>query len=166
MKIYLAGDHAGFELKNLASNMLKENGHEIVDFGATSFQPNDDYPDFVTQVANAIASDLATNNSSQSLGFIFGGSGQGEAMATNRVSGVRTAVFYGPVAPNQAIDVHGELSTDPYSIVRLEREHNNANILSIGARFVTHNEAMDAIKIFLGTPFSNDERHVRRIAKF
>ncbi len=161
MKIYLAGDHAGFELKALIVKELEANGHEVQDFGAHEFSPSDDYPDFVSKVSEAISADNAG-----SMAIIFGGSGQGEAMVANRSKGVRAVVFYGPISPKQAIDVKGELSTDPYSIIRLARMHNNANVLSLGARFVSENEAKTAVKIFLETEFSNDERHQQRLAKF
>ncbi|MEN9582131.1 MAG: hypothetical protein RL641_85 [Candidatus Parcubacteria bacterium] len=160
MKIYFASDHAGFELKAKLIKDLEDSNYEVEDLGAHEFEPSDDYPDFVTKVAKAVASD------SLSYGIVVGGSGQGEAMASNRVHGARTALFYGPVSPKQAIDVSGELSSDPYTIVRLSRMHNNANVLSIGARFVSYNEAATAVKIFLDTQFSDDERHVRRLSKF
>ncbi len=168
MKIYLAGDHAGFELKALIAKELKANGHEVQDFGAHEFSPSDDYPDFVSKVSSVISADHSASGSQSqnSMAIIFGGSGQGEAMVANRTKGVRAVVFYGPVSPKQAIDVKGELSTDPYSIIRLARMHNNANVLSLGARFVSENEAKTAVKIFLETEFSNDERHQQRLAKF
>jgi ribose 5-phosphate isomerase B len=164
MKMYLAGDHAGFELKKQIAKELSDLGHEVHDFGAAEFAPEDDYPDFILPAAQAVATDA--RNNVKSIAVILGGSGQGEAMAANRVLGARAAVFYGPVAPKGAIDIDGELSADPYSIVRLERQHNNANMLSIGARFVTLNEAVTAIKIFIDTPFIEGERHVRRLGKF
>ncbi len=160
MKIFLAGDHAGFELKKIIASELVALGHEVIDFGAFEFIPGDDYPDYIFQAAEAVAGD------NSSMGIIFGGSGQGEAMVGNRVAGIRAAVFYGPVAPKQAIDVSGELSSDPYSVVRLARIHNDANILSIGARFVTENEAKSAVKIFVETAFSKEQRHKNRLAKF
>ncbi len=144
MRIYLASDHAGFELKAKLTTMLKESGHEVEDFGAHQYEPEDDYPDFVSKVARAVA------ENKESKGIVIGGSGQGEAMACNRVSGVRAAVYYG----------------GDRSILKLSREHNDANILSLGARFITEREAMDGVKEWLSVPFSNDERHVRRIAKF
>ena len=144
MKIYIGGDHAGFELKEKLKSYLADLGHDAEDKGAFSFVGDDDYPDFVMPVAESVAGDK------ESLGIVIGGSGQGEAMVANRVRGARATVFYG-----------GNLD-----IVRLGREHNNANIISLGARFVTEEEAINAVKIFLDTPFSNDERHVRRIAKY
>ena len=163
MKIYIASDHAGFELKSVLSKELKDANYELVDCGAETFEPSDDYPDFIAKVAEAVQSD---QTQSQVFGIVIGGSGQGEAMVANRTSGIRAAVFYGPVAPKQAIDIEGELTADPYAIVRLERLHNNANVLSIGARFVSVDEAKNAVKVFLTTSFSENERHVRRISKF
>ncbi|MEZ4156986.1 MAG: RpiB/LacA/LacB family sugar-phosphate isomerase [Candidatus Paceibacterota bacterium] len=144
MKIHLAADHAGFELKEAVKQFLLEQGREVEDHGAFELNKKDDYPDFVAPCAEAVASD------SGALGIIFGGSGQGEAMVANRHEGVRAAVYYG----------------GKQEIVRLSREHNNANVLSIGARFVDTDEALSVIKLWLELPFSNDERHVRRLAKF
>lgn len=144
MKIYIGGDHAGFELKEKLKSYLNDLGHDVEDKGAFSFVSDDDYPDFVMPVAESVSSDK------ESLGIVLGGSGQGEAMVANRVNGVRAIEYYG-----------GNLD-----IVRLGREHNNANIISLGARFITEEEAINAVKIFLETPFSNEERHVRRINKF
>ncbi|MBP7831475.1 MAG: RpiB/LacA/LacB family sugar-phosphate isomerase [Candidatus Pacebacteria bacterium] len=144
MKIYLAADHAGFELKTSIAKELAAAGHEVVDLGAQVLAPEDDYPEYMLQAAKAVTSDLGT------LAIVFGGSGQGEAMAANRVDGARAAVFYG----------------HQHEIVKLAREHNDANILSIGARFVSQDEAIDAINVFISTPFSGDERHVRRLAQF
>lgn len=144
MKIHLGSDHAGFELKEKLANFLRELGHETVDHGAATFDEKDDYPDFVIPVAKAVAQD------SGSRGIVLGGSGQGEAMAANRVSGGRAAVYYG----------------GPLEIVKLAREHNDANILSLGARFLSEDEAKEAIRLFLETDFSGAERHVRRLKKF
>lgn len=143
MKIFIASDHAGFKLKEVLKDYLKELGLEVQDFGAYEYNDGDDYPDFVTPVAEAIEADV------NSFGIILGGSGQGEAMDANRFTGVRAVEYYG-----------GNLE-----IVKLGREHNNANILSLGARFVTEDEAKDAVKLFLETKFSGDERHERRIQK-
>ncbi len=144
MKIYLAADHAGFELKTSIAKELAAAGHEVVDLGAQVLAPEDDYPEYMLQAAKAVTSDLGT------LAIVFGGSGQGEAMAANRVDGARAAVFYG----------------HQHEIVKLAREHNDANILAIGARFVSQDEAIDAINVFISTPFSGDERHVRRLSQF
>ena len=145
MKIYLGGDHAAFPLKEKIKEYLtKDLGYEAEDKGAFSFDGLDDYPDFIKPVACAVASDPEN-----SRGIIMGGSGQGEAIAANRFKGVRAAVFYG----------------GPEEIIKLSREHNDANILSIGARFVSENDIMHAVKLWLSTPFSGEERHQRRIAK-
>lgn len=144
MKIYLGTDHAGFDLKEKAKQWLDEWGYVYEDKGAFSFQKEDDYPDFIALVAEAVA-----KNPQEDRGVILGSSGQGEAIVANRFPGVRAAVYYGG-------------SSD---LVRLSREHNDANILSLGARFVSDTEARDAVKLWLTTPFSGEERHVRRIAK-
>lgn len=143
MKIFIGADHAGFKLKEVLKDYLKELGLEVQDFGAYEYNESDDYPDFVTPVAEAVEAEQ------NSLGIILGGSGEGEAMNANRFVGVRAVEFYG-----------GNLE-----IVKLGREHNNANILSLGARFVTEDEAKDAVKLFLETKFSGEERHERRIQK-
>ena len=143
MKIYIGSDHAGLELKSKLIEFLKSLGHEVEDKGAFSPEPNDDYPDFIKPVAQAVA------NEPESRGIVIGKSGQGEAMCANRFKNVRAAVYYG-----------GSIE-----IVRLSREHNDANILSLGARFIEANEALETVKLWLETPFSGDERHVRRITK-
>ncbi len=160
MKVYFASDHAGFELKNKLIPFIKELGFEAVDMGPYVYDPNDDYPDFIIPAAKAVSED-----SEYSMGIIMGGGGQGEAIAANRFANVRAAVFYGPRQAVSSVDISGRESTDPYECVRLSREHNNANILSLGARFVTEEEAKEAVKIFLETKFSGDERHIRRIKK-
>lgn len=162
MKIYIASDHAGFELKEKIKAYLPALGlgYEVQDLGAFSLIPDDDYPDFITQVAQEVAKD------SESMGVIFGGTGQGEAMCANKVKGVRAVVFYGQMSPKDKVDVKGVESNDTFEIVELAREHNNANIISIGTRFVTEDEAKFAIELFLATKFSGEERHVRRINKF
>ena len=143
MKIYIGTDHAGFELKEALVSYLHGIGHLVQDMGAYSFDALDDYTDFIHPVALAVANEIG------SRGIILGGSGQGEAMCANRVKGVRAAVYYGG-----AVD-----------IVVLSREHNNANILSLGARFVDEDEAKEVVRVWLATPFSTDEKHTRRIAK-
>lgn len=154
MKVYLACDHAGFETKEELKKYLPNLGlgYEVVDMGAFEMNAEDDYPDFVMPCANRVAGDEG------SVGIIIGGSGQGEAMCANRVLGVRAAVFYG--------QEDNDVSPDTFEIVKLAREHNNANILSIGARFVTVDEAKFASELFLKTQFSGEERHIRRISKF
>lgn len=144
MKIYLGSDHAGFETKNKIKVFLKELGYQVHDEGAFEFVADDDYPDFIKIVAAQVASEPEN-----SRGIIFGGSGQGEAIVANRYPGVRAAVYYG--------------GSD--EIIRLSRVHNNANVLSIGARFVDAEKAKEVIKLWLGTPFDGEERHARRITK-
>ncbi|KKW10399.1 MAG: Ribose-5-phosphate isomerase B [Parcubacteria group bacterium GW2011_GWA2_49_9] len=183
MKIYFAGDHAGFELKKDLMEYVRGLGHEAEDMGPFAYDVDDDYPDFVIPLAKKVASysplesldsrrlgalrrdvggGMSTTPASEDLGtpfdkgdgdevrgIICAGSGQGEVMAANRVKGVRAAVYYGG-------------RTD---IVKVTREHNNANILSIGARFIGEDDAKAGVKVFLEAPFSADERHVRRLAK-
>ena len=142
MKIHIATDHAGLDLKNIIRDYLISKGHEVTDHGAHEYDALDDYPDYIFPCAKAVASDL------ESRGIILGGSGQGEAMAANRVKGVRAAVFY----------------NGPVEIVKLSREHNNANILSLGARFMTEDEIYDVIEMWLDEPFGGG-RHQGRIDK-
>ena len=162
MKIYLASDHAGFEMKNNLKNYLGDLdlGYEVVDMGALAYEEGDDYPDFVIPLAETVAQDHG------SMGIVIGGSGQGEAMCANRVAGVRAVVFYGQEIPKEEVNISGRQSVDSFEIVKLSREHNDANILSLGARFLTIDEAKFACELFLSTKFSGDERHVRRLAKF
>ena len=145
--IHIGSDHAGFDLKNEIIRFLEKKDYEVVDHGAFEFDPEDDYPDFVLPVAIAVAEDK------NSRGIILGGSGQGEAMVANRVQGIRATVFY------------GEPEYSDESIINLSRQHNDANILSLGARFVTEEEALEAIDMRLETAFSEDDRHLRRINK-
>lgn len=158
-KIYIGTDHAGYKLKEILKPFLVSLGHEVVDKGPFSFDKDDDYPDLIRPVAEAVASEEG------SFGIILGGSGQGEAMVANRVVGVRAAVFYGLAVAKGAIDVSGAQSTDPYEIVKLARMHNNANILSLSARFLSVDEAKEAVRIFLATEFPGAERAVRRMIK-
>ncbi len=160
MKIYIGADHAGYELKEKLKIYLEGLGHVPEDKGAHQLDANDDYPDFVKEVSKAVG------YGGGSMGIVLGGSGQGEAMCANKVLDVRCAVFYGGIRAVGAVDVAGKASTDPYEIVRLAREHNNANILSLGVRFMTEDEAKEAVRIFIETPFSEDPRHVRRLGKF
>jgi len=160
MKIYIASDHAGYKLKGSLIPYIKSLGFNVIDKGPYEYDPDDDYPDFCKEVAIAVTNDLENN-----FGIIIGGGGQGEAIVANRIKNIRATVFYGPRQAVEAVDILGKQSIDPYEPVKLAREHNNANILSIGARFVSDDEAKQAVKIFLETPFSGDERHVRRIKK-
>ena len=139
--IVLATDHAGFELKEHVKRFLTEKGYDIKDFGALEYDGLDDYPDFILPAAKYISEHKL-------IGIIFGGSGQGEAMAANRIKGIRAAVFY----------------NGPNEIVELSRLHNNANILSIGARFVSNQEVEKVIELWLSTDFE-EGRHEKRINK-
>ena len=142
MKIYIAADHAGFNLKNYLKKQLLADGYDIEDCGAFDFDPLDDYPDFIIPAAEKVA------NQPNSRGIIIGGSGQGEAMAANRIQGVRAAVYY----------------DGPIEIVKLSRLHNNANILSLGARFLSVERATEILNIWLAEKFEG-ERHENRINK-
>ena len=142
MKIYLASDHAGFDLKQFLKAHLKDLGHEVEDCGAITMDPLDDYPDFIMPAAEKVSKD--PNN----WGIIMGGSGQGEAIAANRIKGVRAVVFY----------------DGPIDIVKLSRTHNNANILSFGARFIKQEKAAEVVDLWLSEPFEGG-RHEKRINK-
>ena len=142
MKIHLATDHAGLELKEKVKLYLSDLNYEVIDHGAYEYDALDDYPDFIFPCANAVSNDP------ESKGIILGGSGQGEAMAANRVKGVRAAVFY----------------NGPDEIIKLSRQHNNANILSLGARFMSEKEMYKIIEVWLSTDFESG-RHQRRIEK-
>lgn len=159
MKIALATDHTGLELLKRLEEFLTSQGHECVNFGPQEFVPDDDYPDFIVPAARAVAGGQCD------AGIIFGGSGQGEAMAANRVKGVRCAVFYGPSTPKKAINAEGESAQDDYEILRLSRQHNLANVLSLAARFLDFEEVTRAVTIWLETPLGDAERHVRRAGK-
>ena len=142
MKIHLATDHAGLELKEEVKLYLSDLDYEVIDHGAYKYDALDDYPDFIFPCANAVSNDP------ESKGIILGGSGQGEAMAANRVKGVRAAVFY----------------NGPDEIIKLSRQHNNSNILSLGARFISIEEMYKVIEVWLSTDFESG-RHQRRIEK-
>lgn len=159
MKIYLATDHAGFELKEKVKKFLLDNQHDVEDCGAFEYDKNDDYPDFISKAAKGVS------NNPESVGIIFGNSGQGEAMVANKYKNVRAALFYGPVLAVKAVDASGRSSQDPYEMVRLTREHNHANVLSLGASFLTDEQTIEVIKKWLGTKFSDEERHARRVEK-
>jgi ribose 5-phosphate isomerase B len=139
MRVYLGSDHAGFELKQAVINHLKDNGHEPIDCGAYTYDPDDDYPTF------CIAAALRTVGDPDSLGIVIGGSGNGEQIAANKVPGVRCALAW---------------SAETAS---LAREHNNAQLMGIGARMHATDEALSIIDVFLSTPWSGAERHQRRI---
>jgi ribose 5-phosphate isomerase len=139
MRVHIASDHAGYELKAIAITHLENNGHEVIDHGALTYDPQDDYPSFCFEAAQA------TVNDPGSLGIVIGGSGNGEQIAANKVRGARAALAW-------------NLQT-----ARLAREHNNANVVGIGARMHTSEEALEIIDAFLSEPYSNEQRHQRRI---
>ena len=143
MKVYLASDHAGFELKKILLEHLRSLGHEAVDRGPVMLEPKDDYPDYIEPLAEEVVAHPGA------FGIAIGGSGEGEAMSANKVKGARAAEYYG-----------GNLA-----IVRAAREHNDANILSLGALFINEEHAKEAVAPFLATPFGGEARHVRRIEK-
>jgi ribose 5-phosphate isomerase B len=159
MRIALSTDHAGFEQLKALKEFLSSAGHDCVNFGPTTYDSDDDYPDFIRPAAEAVASGDCE------VGIIFGGSGQGEAMTANRVNGARCAVYYGKATPVGAVDVSGSSAEDEYEILRLSRLHNSANMLSIAGRFVSHEEVELAVSIWLNAAFTNEERHLRRINK-
>lgn len=159
MKIYLATDHAGFALKEVVKEFLLGTGHDVEDCGATSFEKFDDYPDYIRVAAEKVS------KNPYDRAIIFGGNGQGEAIVANKFPNVRAAVFYGTKQAPGAVDVTGQKSNDPYEMVRLFREHNDANVMSLSARFLTDEEALEAVKLFLSIPYSNSDRHVRRLEK-
>ena len=150
MKIFCASDHAGFNLKEKIVASLRESGFEVTDCGNTEYDEHDDYPDFIVKVAREISA-----RPQEYKGIILGGSGQGEAMIANRFPHVRAAVFYGD---RRSV-------TEEEMVLERTREHNDANILSLGARYLSEEEALSAVYRFLETPFSGEERHVRRIHK-
>lgn len=160
MKVFLATDHTGLEIKNKVKEYLGELGYGAEDCGAFEYDAYDDYPDFIGKAAEGVSKDPEN-----SRGIIFGGSGQGEAMTANKFKNVRCALFYSLTLPVQSIDVTGKKSDDPYEILKLTRDHNNANMLSLGFRFLKEEEMLKAIKVWLETPFTNEERHKRRIDK-
>ncbi len=141
MRVYLGSDHAGYELKQRIVEHLSTLGHEPVDCGPHAYDAEDDYPPFVLLAATRTAADP------DSVGIVLGGSGNGEAIAANKVSGIRCALAF---------------SDDT---ARLSREHNNANCLSLGARMYDEQTALRFVELFLATPFSDEPRHVRRIAQ-
>ncbi|WP_159944567.1 MULTISPECIES: ribose-5-phosphate isomerase [unclassified Nocardiopsis] len=140
MRVYLGSDHAGYELKEHLASWLKEHGHDVVDAGPLVYDAVDDYPPFVLRAAEGVAADQG------SLGIVLGGSGNGEQIAANKVRGVRAALAWNE------------------DTARLAREHNDANVLSIGARMHSREEATRFVEVFLSTPYSDEERHTRRIA--
>jgi ribose 5-phosphate isomerase B len=159
MKLYIGADHTGYELKEKLKTYFDELGHQVEDKGAFKYDENDDYPDFIKPMAEVVAKEEG------SFGILLGGSGQGEAMCANRVSGARATVFYGEAVAKEAIDIKGTKSVDSFEIIKLARIHNNSNILSLGTRFLSEDEIKFAIELFISTKFENEERHKRRINK-
>lgn len=145
MRIHIATDHAGLEFSQRLQQHLREQGHEVVDHGPQTYDPVDDYPAFCIDAAQAVANDWAAGT--PALGVVFGGSGNGEQMAANKVPGIRAALVWSTATAT------------------LAREHNNANVISIGARQHELDEAIGFIDAFVAEPFPGDERHVRRISQ-
>jgi ribose 5-phosphate isomerase B len=145
MRIHIATDHAGLEFSTRLQHHLSDQGHEVVDHGPLDYDPVDDYPAFCIRAAEAVVRDQAEGVTA--LGVVFGGSGNGEQIAANKVRGVRAALAWSTAT------------------AELAREHNDANVIAIGARQHTFEEAASFIDTFIATPFSQDERHVRRIAQ-
>jgi len=141
----MGSDHAGFALKKELAKLLRQAGYEVVDHGAAVFQDQDDYPGYCFACAQGVAADQA--NGVQALGIVVGGSGNGEQIAANKVKGIRAALV-----------THVDLAT-------LARAHNNANVIALGARFTAAEFAWDLVQVFLTTPFSGAERHVRRLGQ-
>jgi ribose 5-phosphate isomerase B len=140
VRVYLGSDHAGFELKQQILDHLSGAGHEPVDCGPQAYDGDDDYPPYILRTAQAVAADP------DSLGIVLGGSGNGEQIAANKVRGIRAALAFS------------------VETAQLAREHNNANVLSLGARMYAADEALAFVDAFLGTPFTGAARHVRRLA--
>ena len=141
MRVYLGSDHAGYELKMHLVNHLIKQGHDVVDVGPHVFDPEDDYPAFCLHTGAKVVADEG------SLGIVIGGSGNGEQIAANLIDGVRAALVWRT------------------EIAQLARQHNDANVIAIGAREHTLDEATSFVETFLATPFSGNPRHARRIAQ-
>jgi ribose 5-phosphate isomerase B len=140
MRVHIGSDHAGFELKNHVVSVLTDEGHDVVDHGPPAYDAEDDYPTYCIPAAEGAVAEPGT------LAIVIGGSGNGEQIAANKVIGTRAALAY-------------DLDT-----AKLARQHNDANVISIGARMHTEDQAVELIRVFLSTPFSGDPRHARRIA--
>lgn len=145
MRIHIATDHAGLEFSTQLQEYLRSAGHEVTDHGPIEYDAIDDYPAFCIRAAQAVIADQSAGV--QALGVVFGGSGNGEQIAANKVEGIRAALVW-------------NLST-----AELAREHNDANVISIGARQHTFEEVVSFIDRFIATPFSEEERHARRIGQ-
>ena len=151
MKVIFASDHGGFALKEILKPFVASLGYEIDDVGAHSLDMNDDYPLYIMEAARRVSS------TTDSRGIVIGGSGQGEAFAANRIKGIRAVVYYGEPARHQ-VDAEGK----ELDMIRSTREHNNSNVLSLAGRFLTEDEAKEAVKRWLEIPYSSVERHERR----
>ncbi len=151
MKIFIGTDHAGYVLKEELVKALKAQGHEVTDFGAFEYKEDDDYPDFVIPVGQEVSKDP-----DHARGIVLGATGEGEAITANKFPHVRAVVYYGKC--------HSVVDDEADVLVR-SREHNNSNVLSLGARYFTEEEALNAVNTWLTTPYSNEERHIRRLAK-
>lgn len=145
MRIHIATDHAGLELSAFLVEALRGEGHEVIDHGPSEYDALDDYPGFCIAAAQAVVADQSMNRAA--LGIVLGGSGNGEQIAANKVAGVRAALVWNS------------------EVAALAREHNDANVIAVGARQHSQAEVLELVKVFLATPFSGDERHVRRIGK-
>ncbi|MEY2915170.1 MAG: hypothetical protein RL454_99 [Actinomycetota bacterium] len=145
MRIHIATDHAGLDLSKFLIEQLTADGHELIDHGPTEYDPLDDYPSFCINAGLAVVADQRAGV--EALGIVLGGSGNGEQIAANKVEGVRAALVW-----NQSTAV-------------LARQHNDANVIAVGARQHELAEVLELIRAFVAEPFSNDERHVRRIGK-
>ena len=145
MRIHIATDHAGLEFSQDLQQHLRAQGHEVIDHGPQAYEPLDDYPSFCINAAHGVVVDQLSGV--EALGVVFGGSGNGEQIAANKVAGVRAALVWN------------------VSTAQLAREHNDANVISIGARQHTVDEAKQFIDTFIATPFTHEERHVRRIGQ-
>jgi ribose 5-phosphate isomerase B len=145
MRIHIATDHAGLDLSHFLIAELTKQGHSVFDHGPSSYDPLDDYPSFCINAALAVVADQQAGV--EALGIVLGGSGNGEQIAANKVKGIRAALAWNE------------------STAKLAREHNDANVIAVGARQHTQDEVLKLIEYFVAEPFSNDERHVRRIGK-
>jgi ribose 5-phosphate isomerase B len=143
MKVYIAGDHAGYKLKEKVRAWLESEGHRVKDFGPLEFNKLDDYPDFTLPLAEAVAKDR------KSMGVVIAGSGIGECIAANKVKGIRAVLYH----------------AKSNFFIRTSRIHDNANVLCLGSRFLTLGEVKSAIKLWLGTKFPGEKRHKRRLGK-
>jgi ribose 5-phosphate isomerase B len=145
MRIHIATDHAGLDLSHFLIRELTKQGHDVFDHGPSSYDPLDDYPSFCINAALAVVADQQAGV--QALGIVLGGSGNGEQIAANKVKGIRAALAWNE------------------STAKLARDHNDANVIALGARQHTQDEVLHLIELFIAEPFSQDERHVRRIGK-